>query len=181
MKTIAPLDGVDSVRVTFHTNHGDIVAELFAKEAPLTVANFVRLAEGAEAWQHPMEGAVTRPFYDGIIFHRVIPGFMIQGGCPLGRGTGGPGYRFADEFHSSLRHSAPGMLSMANSGPNTNGSQFFITLAPTPHLDNRHAVFGRVVSGMDVVTTIGGLPRDGRDRPHADAVIQRVTVARTFA
>ena len=120
-----------TITATLHTNKGDIHLELFDDKAPMTVANFVNLAEHG--------------FYDGITFHRVIPGFMIQAGCPLGTGTGGPGYRFSDEFHPTLKHNRPGILSMANAGPNTNGSQFFITHTPTPHLDNRHTVFGSVV------------------------------------
>jgi cyclophilin family peptidyl-prolyl cis-trans isomerase len=124
----------------FQTDLGTFEAELFAAQAPKTVNNFVFLAR---------EG-----FYDGTMFHRVIPGFMAQGGDPTGTGRGGPGYRFADEFHPALRHSAAGMLSMANAGPGTNGSQFFITFAPTPHLDNHHAVFGRITSGMDLVLKI---------------------------
>ena len=118
----------------------------------------------------------TEPYYDGLIFHRVIPGFMIQGGCSLGTGTGGPGYRFADEFHPELRHRQAGMLSMANAGPNTNGGQFFITLGPTPHLDSRHAVFGEVTQGMECVEAIAALPRNYQDRPHEDAILQRVTI-----
>src|SRR2546428_13191319 len=122
-----------------------MICWLFEKEAPKTVANFIGLAEGAKEFKDPRTGRkAKRPFYDGLIFHRVIPNFMIQGGCPLGNGPGDPGYRFADEFHSSLRHIQPGQPSMANSGPNTNGSQFFITVAPTPWLDNRHTNFGEV-------------------------------------
>ena len=120
----------------FDTTEGRFKAKLFEAEAPKTVQNFVDLAEGKKT---------GKPFYDGIVFHRVIPDFMIQGGCPEGTGRGGPGYKFADEFHPSLKHAKPGILSMANAGPNTNGSQFFITVAPTPHLNNRHAIFGEVV------------------------------------
>src|SRR5512147_2549650 len=127
---------------TFKTSMGDIVVRLFEDKAPKTVENFVGLATGTKEWTDPKTGGkVKRPLYNGTLFHRVIPGFMIQGGDPLGSGTGGPGYRFADEFSPDLRHNKAGILSMANSGPNTNGSQFFITLAPTPHLDNRHSVF----------------------------------------
>ncbi|MEM1348407.1 MAG: peptidylprolyl isomerase [Myxococcota bacterium] len=172
-----PGDG--ELRATLHTNHGDIVVRLFDKRAPNTVANFVGLATGQRAFidQNTFEEA-KRPYYDGLIFHRVIPGFMIQGGCPIGRGTGGPGYNFADEFHPELRHSKAGILSMANAGPNTNGSQFFVTVGPTPHLDNRHSVFGEVVEGMDVATKISNAPRDQRDKPNQDVVIQSVEFAR---
>jgi len=161
MKTIEPLEGIKEVKVTIETNHGVIWAKLFADKAPRTVANFVNLAEDG--------------YYNGLVFHRVIPNFMIQGGCPRGSGTGGPGYRFADEFHADLNHTNAGMFSMANAGPNTNGSQFFITLAPTNYLDNRHAVFGEVVEGMDVVIKIGNLSRDHSDRPREDAIMQQVT------
>src|SRR5207302_9036034 len=130
----------------FETSQGNVVCRLFEKEAPQTVANFVGLAEGTKDFADPKSSQRTKhPFYDGLTFHRVIPDFMIQGGCPLGTGTGGPGYKFADEFHPSLRHSGPGRLSMANAGPNTNGSQFFITVAATPWLDKRHTIFGEVV------------------------------------
>ena len=155
----------------FSTTEGDFTARLFADLVPNTVANFVDLAEGRK-------GPSGKPFYDGIVFHRVISGFMIQGGCPEGSGRGGPGYRFHDEFHATLRHSKPGILSMANAGPNTNGSQFFITVAPTPHLDNRHAVFGEVVSGYDVVEKISKAPRDGSDRPKKAVVMSRVRIER---
>jgi peptidyl-prolyl cis-trans isomerase A (cyclophilin A) len=164
-------------RVT--TNEGEFVIRLFEKEAPKTVANFVGLAEGTIEWTHPGTGKKQKaPFYDGIIFHRVIDGFVIQGGDPLGKGYGGPGYKFEDEFHPSLRHSRAGMLSMANAGPNTNGSQFFITLGPTPHLDNRHSVFGEVVEGMDVVMKIGRTKVGAGDRPVKDIVMEKVTVER---
>ena len=168
-----------AVFALFSTTAGDFTVRLFDAEAPNTVANFVGLAEGTKEWTDPQtRQKVTRPFYDGIIFHRVIDGFMIQGGDPLGQGIGGPGYRFADEFHPSLRHDHEGILSMANAGPNTNGSQFFITLGPTPHLDNRHSVFGEVVEGMDVVRTIGRTRTDARDRPVTDVVINRLTIER---
>ena len=148
----------------FETTMGNFTIELFEQQTPKTVDNFVKLAE--------------KKFYDGVIFHRVIDGFMIQGGDPLGKGYGGPGYKFADEFHPSLRHSKPGILSMANAGPNTNGGQFFITLAPTPHLDNRHSVFGEVDSGMDVVRKIGSTKVGAQDRPVKDIVIQSVKIRR---
>jgi peptidyl-prolyl cis-trans isomerase A (cyclophilin A) len=163
----------------FDTSQGKFTVRLFAKEAPNTVANFVDLAEGTKEWTDPSSGKRRKdPFYDGIIFHRVINGFMIQGGDPLGQGTGGPGYQFADEFHPSLRHSKAGMLSMANAGPNTNGSQFFITLGPTPHLDNRHSVFGEVVEGLDVVQRIGAVATGRQDRPVTPVVMNRVTIER---
>jgi peptidyl-prolyl cis-trans isomerase A (cyclophilin A) len=163
----------------FETNHGSFVARLFEKEAPKTVENFVGLAEGTKEWTHPTtrQKQKTR-FYDGLVFHRIIDGFVIQGGDPLGNGMGGPGYRFADEFHPSLRHKGPGMLSMANAGPNSNGSQFFITLGPTPHLDDRHSVFGEVVEGLDVVKRIGKVAVGRQDRPVQDVVIESLTIER---
>ena len=163
----------------FVTTDGNFTVRLFDAEAPRTVENFVGLAEGTKQWSDPRTNQkVQRPYYDGTIFHRVIDGFMIQGGDPLGQGIGGPGYNFADEFHPKLRHNKAGILSMANRGPNTNGGQFFITLAPTPHLDDRHSVFGEVVEGMDVVSTIGRTPTGDRDRPLKDVVIQHVTIER---
>jgi cyclophilin family peptidyl-prolyl cis-trans isomerase len=150
----------------FKTNQGDFKVQLFADKAPRTVSNFVNLSR---------EG-----FYNGLIFHRVIEGFMIQGGDPLGKGTGGPNYRFKDEFHPDLRHRKIGTLSMANAGPNTNGSQFFITLAPTPHLDDRHAVFGEVVEGMDTVQTIGSTATGSMDRPKKDQVIESIEIIGDF-
>jgi peptidyl-prolyl cis-trans isomerase A (cyclophilin A) len=163
----------------FSTTHGSFTVRLFDKDAPRTVANFVRLAEGTQKWTDPKTGAsVERPFYDGLVFHRIIDGFMIQGGDPLGNGTGGPGYKFGDEFHPQLRHDKAGILSMANAGPNTNGSQFFITLAPTPHLDNRHSVFGEVVEGLDVVRKIGSVATGRQDRPVEPVTIDRVTIER---
>jgi peptidyl-prolyl cis-trans isomerase A (cyclophilin A) len=161
------------------TSQGSIVCRLFEKEAPQTVANFIGLAEGTKEFTDPRSGAkAKRPFFDGLTFHRVIPDFMIQGGCPLGTGTGGPGYRFADEFHPTLRHSAPGKLSMANSGPGTNGSQFFVTVAATPWLDNRHTIFGEVVEGQDVAVDISKAPKDSSDRPRTPIVLQRVRIER---
>jgi peptidyl-prolyl cis-trans isomerase A (cyclophilin A) len=163
----------------FETSQGNIVVHLLEKEAPQTVASFIGLAEGTKEFADPRTGQKTKkPFYDGLTFHRVIPDFMIQGGCPLGTGTGGPGYQFADEFHPSLRHSGPGRLSMANSGPNTNGSQFFITVAATPWLDKRHTIFGEVVEGQDVADKISKLPRDSSDRPRTPVTLQRVRIER---
>ena len=163
----------------FDTSEGSFVVRLFDNEAPNTVANFVGLAEGTKEWVDPSTGERKKsPYYDGVIFHRIIDGFMIQGGDRLGQGTGGPGYKFADEFHPSLRHSKAGILSMANSGPGTNGSQFFITLGPTPHLDNRHSVFGEVVEGLDVVKKIGSVKTGRQDRPITPVVMNRVTIER---
>jgi peptidyl-prolyl cis-trans isomerase A (cyclophilin A) len=163
----------------FVTTEGDFTVRLFDQEAPQTVENFVGLAEGTKQWSDPRTNQkVQKPYYDGTIFHRVIDGFMIQGGDPLGQGIGGPGYNFADEFHPKLRHNKAGILSMANRGPNTNGGQFFITLAPTPHLDDRHTVFGEIVDGMDVVSKIGRAKTGDRDRPVKDVVIQNVTIER---
>lgn len=154
----------------FDTTEGRFKAKLFEAETPRTVQNFVDLAEGKKT---------GKPFYDGIIFHRVIPNFMIQGGCPEGTGRGGPGYQFADEFHPSLKHSKPGILSMANAGPNTNGSQFFITVSATPHLDKRHSVFGEIVEGYDVVEKISKVPRNSQDRPLKEVKINSVKIERS--
>ena len=167
------------VYAQFVTTQGNFTVRLYDAEAPKTVENFIGLAEGTKEWTDPRSNKrVTQPYYDGVIFHRVINGFMIQGGDPLGQGIGGPGYNFADEFHPTLRHNKPGILSMANRGPNTNGGQFFITLAPTPHLDDRHSVFGEVAEGMDVVNAIGATPIGDRDRPVKDIVIQSITIDR---
>lgn len=167
------------VYATFKTSMGDIVVQLFEDKAPNTVANFIGLANGSKEWTDPKtQEKVKKPLYSGTLFHRVIPGFMIQGGDPLGNGTGGPGYRFADEFHPDLKHSKAGILSMANAGPNTNGSQFFITHQPTPFLDNKHSVFGEVVKGQEVVVAIGNVPRDFRDRPVKDVTIKEIVISR---
>jgi len=167
------------VYATLKTSMGDIVIQLFEDKAPKTVANFIELATGVKEWTDPKtKEKVKRPLYNGTVFHRVIPGFMIQGGDPLGNGTGGPGYRFEDEFHPDLKHSKTGILSMANAGPNTNGSQFFITYKATPWLDGRHSVFGEVVKGQNVVDAIGNAPRDFRDRPVKDIVLQEVVITR---
>lgn len=149
--------------VTIETNHGTIVAEMFVDTAPKTAGNFMELAE--------------KGFYDGVIFHRVIDGFMIQGGDPTGTGRGGPGYTIPDEFGKGLAHTQPGLFSMANAGPNTGGSQFFITLAATPWLDGKHAIFGKVTQGLDVVKTIGKVSTGMADRPVEDVVMEKVTVS----
>ena len=162
----------------FTTSEGNFTVRLFDVEAPKTVANFTGLAEGTTEWTDPRAGKKTKePYYNGTVFHRVIADFMIQGGDPLGQGTGGPGYKFADEFSPKLRHSKPGILSMANSGPNTNGGQFFITLVPTPWLDNKHSVFGEITEGMDVVNKIGktATSKPG-DRPVKPIAINSVTI-----
>jgi peptidyl-prolyl cis-trans isomerase A (cyclophilin A) len=167
------------VYATMKTSMGDVVILLFEEKAPKTVANFVDLATGAKEWTDPKtKQQVKRPLYNGTIFHRVIPDFMIQGGDPLGNGTGGPGFRFADEFHPDLKHSKPGILSMANAGPNTNGSQFFITHKATPWLDGKHSVFGEVVKGQDVVNAMANAPRDSRDKPTKDVVLVEVVISR---
>ena len=163
----------------FETSQGNIVIRLLEKEAPKTVENFLGLAEGTKEFTDERTGKKEkRPFYDGLIFHRVIPQFMIQGGCPQGSGMGCPGYKFADEFHPSLKHSKTGKLSMANSGPGTNGSQFFITVAPTPWLDNRHTIFGEVVEGQDVADKISKVKKGAQDKPAKDIVINSITIER---
>ena len=155
------------IYAAFDTTEGSFKIELFTAQAPRTVENFVSLADGTKT---------GKPFYDGTVFHRVIPDFMIQGGDPEGTGRGGPGYRFADEFHPELKHSKPGILSMANAGPNTNGSQFFITVAATPFLDNRHSVFGEVTEGYGVVKKISLAPRNKQDRPLKEIRINSVKI-----
>jgi peptidyl-prolyl cis-trans isomerase A (cyclophilin A) len=167
------------VYAQFVTSEGSFTVRLFNQEAPKTVENFVGLAEGTKQWTDPRSSQIVRkPYYDDVIFHRVIDGFMIQSGDPLGQGIGGPGYSFNDEFHPKLRHSKAGILSMANRGPNTNGGQFFITLGPTPHLDDRHSVFGEVTEGMDVVRKIGSTPTGAQDRPLKPIVIQTIKIER---
>jgi len=164
---------------TLATTMGDIVIKLYEKEAPKTVENFVGLASGTKEYYDQKEKKKkTGKFYDGLIFHRVIPNFMVQGGCPQGAGIGGPGYKFEDEFSPNLKHDKPGVLSMANSGHNTNGSQFFITIVPTPHLNFKHSIFGQVIEGMDVVNNIVNVPTGARDKPIEDVVMKTVTFER---
>ena len=165
-------EDVERITAVFETNLGTFEVELYAKECPETVWNFINLAEGRQ------ETEKQGNFYDDLSFHRIIDGFMIQGGCPLGTGTGGPGYTFKDEFDPSLRHDSEGILSMANAGPTTNGSQFFVTLVPTPHLDNRHSVFGKVVKGMDVVRKIGSVETGPMDRPLDQVKMNKVLIQR---
>jgi len=162
---------------TLHTSLGDIEVRLFPDHAPKTVKNFVELATGAKEWKDPKSGKpTTAKLYDGTIFHRVIPGFMIQGGDPLGSGRGGPGYNFADEPHPDLTFSRPYLLAMANAGPNTNGSQFFITVGNTPHLNFKHTIFGEVTKGTDVVDAIATTPTASQDRPRTDVTITSIDV-----
>ena len=164
---------------TFETSMGVITIELFEDDAPETVKNFVGLATGTKTYKDPRTGGEKKGnFYDGLIFHRVIAGFMIQGGCPLGSGSGGPGYKFKDEFVDHLVFDKPGILAMANSGPKTNGSQFFITVAPTPHLNNKHTIFGKVVDGYDKAEAISNVKRNRGDRPLEPVVLKRVTIER---
>jgi peptidyl-prolyl cis-trans isomerase A (cyclophilin A) len=165
---------------TLHTNHGDIVLNLFDNHAPQTVANFVGLATGTQEYADPATGArTTGNFYDGLTFHRVINGFMVQGGCPLGTGTGGPGYTFPDEFHPELSFNRPYLLAMANAGPGTNGSQFFITVGPTPHLNRKHTIFGEVADqpSRDVVDEIARVRTGRNDRPVDPVVINSVDIS----
>ena len=190
--TFPPIDvaGSGQLYARLHTTQGAIVVKLEEQHAPKTVASFVGLATGSIDWKDPKSGQSMRgtPLYDGVRFHRMIPGFMIQVGDPLSRytdaasqarwGTGGPGYRFGDEIHRELRHDGPGVLSMANSGPGTNGSQFFITEGPTPHLDGKHTVFGRVVVGQDVVKRLANVRRNPRDCPLEEQRIERVELFR---
>ncbi len=186
-----PIDvaGQGDLYARINTTLGTVVVQLHEDKVPKTVANFVGLATGKMAWTDPVNGQPGQgPAFNGVKFHRIIPGFMIQCGdlrtrAPVGGdnrwGTGNPGYRFADEFHPELRHDGPGVLSMANSGPGTNGSQWFITEGPTPHLDRKHSVFGRVVTGLDVVGKIANAPRGAGDKPNTDIVISSVELFRS--
>jgi cyclophilin family peptidyl-prolyl cis-trans isomerase len=165
-------EDIENAFALFQTSLGSFEVELYVDKCPETVWNFINLAEGRQ------ESEKGGGFYDGLIFHRVIRGFVIQGGCPFGSGFGGPGYQFEDEFHPSLLHDGEGVLSMANAGPGTNGSQFFITLDATPHLDHRHSVFSKVIRGMEVVRKIGEVKTDATDRPIDPVVIEKVTIQR---
>ena len=165
---------------TLHTTSGDIRIELFPNHAPKTVENFTGLATGSKSWTDPKTGESSNaPFYDGLVFHRVIDGFMIQGGCPLGTGTGDPGYKFNDEIHPELQFSEPYLLAMANAGPGTNGSQFFITVGPTPHLNRRHTIFGEVkdAASQKVVDSIATTPTGRMDRPVEPVVVTSVEIS----
>jgi peptidyl-prolyl cis-trans isomerase A (cyclophilin A) len=169
----------EQLYATLKTNHGDIVVELFPNHAPETVKNFVELAQGEREWTHPGTGEKSKkPLYNGTIFHRVIGGFMIQGGDPLGSGIGGPGYKFGDEFHPDLSFNKPYLLAMANAGPGTNGSQFFITVSPTTWLNRKHTIFGEITdaASQKVVDAIAAVPTGRNDRPVNDVVIESVVV-----
>lgn len=169
----------NTLTATLRTSQGTVVVRLFPDHAPKTVQNFVELAEGSREWVDPASQTKTKAkLYDGTIFHRVIPKFMIQGGDPLGTGTGGPGYEFADEFHPDLIFDRPYLLAMANAGPGTNGSQFFITTVPTHHLNRRHTIFGEVISGTEVVDAISNVRTGRNDRPVNDVVLQSVVIDR---
>jgi peptidyl-prolyl cis-trans isomerase A (cyclophilin A) len=175
----APVEREPGLYATIQTSMGPIVCRLFEKEAPLAVSNFTGLAQGTKAWTDPRTRTqVKRPLYSSTIFHRVVPGFLIQGGDPLGNGMGDPGYTFKDEFAPALQFDRPGRLAMINAGPNTNGSQFFITERPTPHLNNLHTIFGQVVEGQEVVSRISQVPRDANDKPRTPVVIKSIRVER---
>ena len=171
----------EELYATLSTNRGNVRVRLFEHQAPKTVRNFVELAEGQREWVDPRTGEKTSArLYDGTVFHRIIPGFMIQGGDPLGTGTGGPGYKFADEFHPELQFDRPYLLAMANAGPGTNGSQFFITVGPTPHLNRRHTIFGEVADAESraVVDAVSNVQTGRMDRPVDDVVVESVTTER---
>ena len=179
-EAVEGIDGKGDLKAKLATSRGTIEVRLLEAQAPRTVANFVSLARGLRPFRDPETGEwVKRPFYDGLSFHRVIPGFMIQGGCPRGNGQGGPGYVFDDELTEDLVHNGEGVMGMVNAGPNTNGSQFYITDAPTPHLDQKNTIFGRVVKGIGVVRKIARAPRDGDDRPQKEVRILSVTFERS--
>ena len=181
---VAVTSPIQTATATLHTNRGDIKIALFGNHAPKTVANFVGLAQGTKDYStENASGSTSGPFYDGAVFHRVIDGFMIQGGDPTGTGRGGPGYQFADEFHPELQFDKPYLLAMANAGPNTNGSQFFITLAPTSWLDRKHTIFGEVTDADSkaVVDAIGKAGTDRFDRPSEPVVIEKLTIERASA
>ena len=170
----------DTLTATLRTSQGTVIVRLFPDHAPKTVRNFVELAEGGRQWTDPRTGRTTTDkLYGGTVFHRVIPDFMIQGGDPLGTGTGGPGYQFGDEFHPDLSFTRPYLVAMANAGPGTNGSQFFITAVPTPWLNGKHTIFGEVIEGTDVVDRIGSVATDGRDRPAEDVVLESIEITGT--
>src|ERR1700729_268724 len=169
----------EALTATLATTQGTVTVRLFPDHAPKTVRNFVELAEGGREWANPKTRAKTKDkLYDGTIFHRVIAGFMIQGGDPLGTGTGGPGYKFKDEIHPDLRFDRPYLLAMANAGPGTNGSQFFITVVPTPHLNGKHTIFGEVIDGSDVVDRISQVQTSRNDRPAQDVVLESLSIER---
>jgi cyclophilin family peptidyl-prolyl cis-trans isomerase len=172
----------DGLYATFKTTQGDITVKLYEKESPITVRNFVSLAQGRKAWKDPKSGQMVRkPLYNGLTFHRVIPGFMIQGGDPQGDGAGDVGFVIPDEFHPSLKFDQPGRLAMANAGPKTGSCQFFITEVPTPHLDGAHTIFGQVIQGQDVVTKIARVPRDANNKPNTPVRITSVVIERVGA
>lgn len=180
LKQIEPRETAARIQVYFRTTVGTFRADLHHVLAPKTCQNFIDLAEGSVDWEDAWTGELMkgRPFFDGLVFHRVIEGFMIQTGCPRGDGRGDPGYAFEDELTRKLRHDAPGVLSMANSGPHTNGSQFFVTLGPTRHLDGKHTIFGRISQGLDVVQKIGAVATDVNDRPVTTITLESVKVER---
>lgn len=177
------IPGQGALYARFVTSLGNVVIKLEEERTPKTVKNFVGLATGTQEWKDPRTGETKKgvPYYDGTIFHRVIPEFMAQGGDPLGRGTGGPGYKFGDEFHPELRHDVPGVLSMANAGPGTNGSQFFLCEKATPWLDNKHTVFGKAVLGADIIKKITHSQTGANDRPVTDIVIRKLEIFRSEA
>ena len=180
---MGPMSAIATHKATIRTSQGEILVELFGNHAPKTVDNFVGLATGEREWTHPESGEkkVNTPLYSGTVFHRIISDFMIQGGDPLGLGVGGPGYKFGDEIHPELDFTSPYKLAMANAGPGTNGSQFFITVGPTPHLNRKHTIFGEVAdqAGRDVVDTIAAVPTARGDKPVEDVVIESVEVQRS--